>query len=279
MPNAPKCKLANNVGSVTALLLGVIRLSCPKFRVVVFNDREEAAYFYNDMLAVSEDKRIAFFPSSYRRMIKEGEKDYDSVLVRTEVLNNINNGLVDTLITFPEALVEKVVNRRVLADLSMVVHQQDKLSISFVENLLVEYGFERTDFVYEPGQVSIRGSIIDVYSFAEERPARIDFFGDEVDSIRFFDLETQLSDTRIESFSIVPDLSHSEQNDSEQRTDLFSYFPIQSEWWIKNGMFVYDKIKALHADLGDAMLSSEREWMNYVEHSPVVEWGPDLYFR
>lgn len=146
----------------------------------MLNDREEAAYFYNDILALADEKQIAFLPSSYRRMIKEEEKDNDSVLVRTEVLNNIRNGEVDTLITYPEALAEKVVDREVLARMSMVVNQGDALSISFVENLLVEYGFERNDFVYEPGQFSIRGSIVDVYSFAEEQPVRIDFFGDEV---------------------------------------------------------------------------------------------------
>ena len=202
-----KYRLVNNAGSVTSLIVGAMRITRPGLRVVVLNDREEAAYFYNDILALADEKQIAFLPSSYRRMIKEEEKDNDSVLVRTEVLNNIRNGEVDTLITYPEALAEKVVDREVLSRMSMVVNQGDALSISFVENLLVEYGFERNDFVYEPGQFSIRGSIVDVYSFAEEQPVRIDFFGDEVESIRFFDIETQLSDKKTGKVSIVPDLS------------------------------------------------------------------------
>lgn len=274
-----KYKLINNAGSVTPLLIGAMRTTRPGIRVVVLNDREEAAYFYNDVITFVNEKQVAFLPSSYRRMVKEDEKDNDSVLVRTEVLNNISNGIVDTLITFPEALAERVVDRSVLAEMSMVVNQGDRLSISFVENLLVEYGFERNDFVYEPGQFSIRGSIIDVYSFAEEQPVRIDFFGDEVESIRFFDVESQLSEQRLQRVSIVPDLSGQTGAGNYRHTDLFSYFSIKPVWWIKNGMFLHDKVKALNGDAGDDLITSESALMEYIDSCPVVEWGPDLYFR
>lgn len=272
-----KYKLINNAGSVTPLLIGAMRTTRPGIRVVVLNDREEAAYFYNDVITFAEEKQIAFLPSSYRRLVKEEEKDHDSVLVRTEVLNNISNGMIDTLITFPEALAERVVDRSILTEMSMVVNQGNTLSISFVENLLVEYGFERNDFVYEPGQFSIRGSIVDVYSFAEELPVRIDFFGDEVDSIRFFDVETQLSDQRVERVSIVPDLSGGPEG--YKHTDLFSYFSVKPVWWISNGMFLHDKIKALNAEAGDELITPEHILMEYIDSCPVVEWGPDMYFR
>ena len=274
-----KYRLVNNAGSVTSLIVGAMRITRPGLRVVVLNDREEAAYFYNDILALADEKQIAFLPSSYRRMIKEEEKDNDSVLVRTEVLNNIRNGEVDTLITYPEALAEKVVDREVLARMSMVVNQGDALSISFVENLLVEYGFERNDFVYEPGQFSIRGSIVDVYSFAEEQPVRIDFFGDEVESIRFFDIETQLSDKKTGKVSIVPDLSGKTEAGGFKHTDLSSYFSVKPVWWIKNGMFLHDKVKALYAEAGEELVTSAEGLMNYLEDCHVVEWGPDMYFR
>lgn len=274
-----KYKLINNAGSVTPLLIGAMRTTRPGIRVVVLNDREEAAYFYNDVVTFAEEKQIAFLPSSYRRMVREDEKDNDSVLVRTEVLNNISNGMVDTLITFPEALAERVVDPAVLAEMSMVVNQGDTLSISFIENLLVEYGFERNDFVYEPGQFSIRGSIVDVYSYAEEQPARIDFFGDEVESIRFFDVETQLSDQKVERVSIVPDLSGRSENGNFKHTDLFSYFSVKPVWWIKNGMFLHDKVKALNGEAGDELITPEHVLMEYIDGCPVVEWGPDMYFR
>lgn len=272
-----KYRLTNNAGSVTPLLIGAMRTTRPGVRIVVLNDREEAAYFYNDVMVFADEKKVAFLPSSYRRMIKEEEKDNDSVLVRTEVLNNLTNGLVDTLITFPEALAEKVVDRSVLTGMSMTVSPGDKLSISAVENMLVEYGFERNDFVYEPGQFSIRGSIVDVYSFAEELPVRIDFFGDEVESVRFFDVESQLSDRRAERISIVPDLSRIPGK--AEHTDLFSYFGEQPVWWIKDGMFLHDKVKALCAETGTEMMTSEVALMEYIDTCPVVEWGPDLYFR
>lgn len=272
-----KYKLINNAGSVNAFLIGAMRITRPGLRVVVLNDREEAAYFYNDILTFAGEKQVAFLPSSYRRMIKEEEKDNDSVLVRTEVLNNIANRQIDTIVTYPEALAEKVVEKGVLEKMSMVVNKGDTLSISFIENLLVEYGFERGDFVYEPGQFSIRGSIVDVYSFAEEQPVRIDFFGDEVDSIRFFDVETQLSDQLVEQVSIVPDLSGASAD--FKHTDLFTYFSVKPVWWIKNGMFLHDRVRALNAETGDGILTGQNVLFDYIESCNVVEWGPDLYFR
>lgn len=276
-PGERKYKLVNNAGSVTALLIGAMRVKRPGIRVVVLSGREEAAYFYNDLLTVCGEKSVSFLPSSYRRVIREDEKDNDSVLVRTEVLNNIGNNLVDTLVTYPEALAERVVDHKVLSEMSMVVNKGDVLSISFIENLLAEYGFERNDFVYEPGQYSIRGSIVDVYSFAEEQPVRIDFFGDEVDSIRFFDVETQLSDQLLERVSIVPDLSRS--GIGVEHADLFSYFSEKPVWWIQNGMFLNDKVKAIGKEAGGGVVTDEVTLMNYIEGCPVVEWGLDLFFR
>lgn len=274
-----KYKLINNAGSVTPLIIGAMRVTRPGLRIVVLNDREEAAYFFNDVLTYADEKQVAFLPSSYQRRVTVEEKDNDSVLVRTEVLNNISNGTVDTLITYPEALAEKVVDKEVLSRMSMVVNRGDVLSISFIENLLVEYGFERNDFVYEPGQYSIRGGIVDVFSFAEERPVRIDFFGDEVESIRFFDVETQLSDQLTAKVSIVPDLSGRSENGDFKHTDLFAYFAVKPVWWVKNGMFLNDRVKALHAEAGDELITAESTLMDYVESCPVVEWGPDMYFR
>lgn len=220
---------------------------------------------------------MSFLPSSYRRTIQREEKDNDSVLVRTEVLKNIANARSQVLVTYPEALAEKVVAKEVLSRLSMIIHKGDHLSISFVEELLEQYNFVRNDFVYEPGQFSIRGSIVDVYSFAEERPVRIDFFGNEVESIRFFDVETQLSEQLIEEVSIIPDLSNT--SDSFEFTELFHYFPEKPVWWIKNGMFLYDRLKALQAETEEDILISEKTCFDYIETCSVVEWGPDIFFR
>lgn len=249
----------------------------PGFRVVVLDDREEAAYFYNDVLAFADGKKVCFLPSSYRRTIHPDEKDNDFVLLRTEVLDSVVNGEAQMIVTYPEALVERVVAQDVLRKMSMTVRKGDKLSISFVENLLSEYGFERSDFVYEPGQYSIRGSIIDVYSYAEELPVRIDFFGDEVESLRFFDVETQLSNQLTEAVSLVPDLSNLEEGYA--CTDLFAYFTEKPVWWIKNGLFLNDKIKALRKEAPDGILTDETQLFEYIDGCGVVEWGPDMYFR
>lgn len=272
-----KYRLINNAGSVTAVIVSAMVRTRPGFRVVVLPDREEAAYFYNDVLAFSDESQVCFLPSSYRRTIRKDEKDNDSVLVRTEVLKNIVNGNAGMLITYPEALAERVVDKEVLTKLSMTVRTGDKLSISFLEELFEQYNFVRSDFVYEPGQFSIRGSIVDIYSFAEERPVRIDFFGDDVDSIRFFDVESQLSEQVIDKVAIVPDLS--DAADRVEFTDLFSYFPEKSVWWVKNGMYVYDKIKTLRADLEENILTTEDTLFGYMDRCSVVEWGPDMYFR
>lgn len=272
-----KYRLIHNAGSVTSVILSAMLHTRPGFRVVVLDDREEAAYFYNDVLAFADEKKVCFLPSSYRRSIHPDEKDNDSVLVRTEVLDSLANGEAQMLITYPEALVERVVDRKVLKDMSMVVHKGDRLSISFVENLLTEYGFERSDFVYEPGQFSIRGSIVDVYSYAEEQPVRIDFFGDEVDSIRFFDVESQLSDQMVEEVSVVPDLS--QVSGEHAYTDLFTYFTEQPVWWVKNGLFIHDKIKALRKEAAEGILTDEVLLFEYMDKCSVVEWGPDMYFR
>lgn len=272
-----KFKLINNAGSVTSVLLAALMPGKPGMNIVVVNDKEAAAYFYNDLLALLDEKSVSFLPSSYRRVMNNEEKDNDSVLVRTEVLSTIANNQVRTIVTYPEALAEKVVSRKVLSDMSMVIHKGDVISMSFVESLLVEYGFERSDFVYEPGQFSIRGSIVDVYSFAEERPVRIDFFGEEVESLRFFDVETQLSEQLIDSVSIVPDLSNASAG--FETTDLVSYFTEKPLWWVENGMFLNDRVKALRKETEQDILSEEGALMDYLEMCNVIEWGQDVFFR
>lgn len=272
-----KYRLAHNAGSVTPVILSAMLHTRPGFRVVVLDDREEAAYFYNDVLAFADEKRVCFLPSSYRRAVRTDEKDNDSVLVRTEVLDRVANGEVQMIVTYPEALAERVVAKDVLRKMSMPIRKGDKLSISFLENLLAEYGFERGDFVYEPGRYSIRGSIVDVYSYAEELPVRIDFFGDEVESLRFFDVETQLSERMTDTVSIVPDLSNLPEGYAY--TDLFAYFSEKPVWWVKNGLFLNDKIKALRKEAPEGVLTDETELFEYMDGCGVVEWGPDVYFR
>lgn len=161
--------------------------------VFILPDLEEAGYFYHDLVQINGDRRILFFPSSYRRAIKYGQKDAANEILRTEVLSRLQKTDEPLyIITYPDALAEKVVSRKELSEKTLKLHVNEKVDLSFITEVLADYGFERVDYVYEPGQYAVRGSIIDVFSFASEYPYRIDFFGDEVESIRTFEVDSQL---------------------------------------------------------------------------------------
>ncbi len=184
-------------------------------QVFILTDQEEAGYFYHDLLQIMGEEKVLFFPSSFRRAIKYGQKDAANEILRTEVLNRLQKeekGLC--IVTYPDSLAEKVVSREELADKTLKLHTGEQVDTAFITEVLRSYGFQYVDYVYEPGQYAVRGSIIDVFSFSSEYPFRIDFFGDEVESIRTFEVETQLSKEKKESISIVPDLGLSENGDT-----------------------------------------------------------------
>ncbi|WP_162835845.1 MULTISPECIES: transcription-repair coupling factor [Porphyromonadaceae] len=272
-----KLKIENGVGSVLSFIAAVLGKESEGVQLFVLNDKEEAAYFYNDLLFLLGEEKLRFLPASFRRSGNFEDKDNDSILVRTEVLNALVDKQVGWVVTYTEALAEKVVNKEVLADMSMPVSKGDKLSISFLEDLLSEYNFERSDFVYEPGQFSIRGSIVDIYSFAEERPVRLDFFGDEVESIRYFDVETQLSEQQIERIVLVPDLS--ETVDGGKSGTLAEFLGKGVIWWLKNTFLIRDRLNTLKQDDPGDLLVVADDLLQMVGKCPVVEWGSDLYFR
>ncbi|MDL2213158.1 transcription-repair coupling factor [Bacteroides sp. OttesenSCG-928-D19] len=183
--------------------------------VFMLSDLEEAGYFYHDMRQILGEEKVLFFPSSFRRAIKYGQRDAANEILRTEVLNSIQKeqkGLC--IVTYPDAVAEKVVSRRELADKTLKLSAGEQVDTAFITEVLRSYNFQYVDYVYEPGQYAVRGSIIDVFSFSSEYPYRIDFFGDEVESIRTFEVETQLSKERKESIAIVPDLALSDNSDT-----------------------------------------------------------------
>ena len=143
------------------------------------------------MTQVNGEENILFFPSSYRRAIKYGQKDAANEILRTEVLSRLQKGDTLCVVTYPDALAEKVVSQEELTDKTLKLSVGEHVDTEFIAEVLTSYGFEHVDYVYEPGQYAVRGSIIDVFSFASEYPYRIDFFGDEVDSIRTFEVENQ----------------------------------------------------------------------------------------
>lgn len=181
--------------------------------VFILGDVEEAGYFYHDLTQIAGTENILFFPSSYKRAIKYGQKDPANEILRTEVLSRLQKQEKDMcIVTYPDALAEKVVSQQELTDKTLKLHVGEQVDTGFITEVLRSYGFSYVDYVYEPGQYAVRGSIIDVFSFSSEYPYRIDFFGDEVESIRTFEVETQLSKEQKDSIAIVPDLGAGEGN-------------------------------------------------------------------
>lgn len=201
--------------------------------LLIFNDKEEAAYYLNDLEQLVGEKNVLFYPGSYRRPYQIEETDNANVLLRAEVLNRINSRKKPALIvTYPDALFEKVVTRKELDKSTLKIAIGDNLSIDFVNEVLFEYQFKRVDFVTEPGEFSVRGGIIDVFSFSHDEPYRIEFFGDEVDSIRTFDVETQLSTDKKKKISVMPNVENKHLD--EVRESFLKYTSAQTVVFIKN---------------------------------------------
>lgn len=201
------------VGSSRSLLAAYYLEKVGGINVFILNDKEEAAYFYDDLYNLTESDNVLFFPSSYKRSIQYEQIDSSGIIQRTAVLSMLekeNGGKLTAIVSYPDALAEKVVSKETVGKNTLKIKKGEQLSISFVKEVMAEYGFERADFVYEPGQYSVRGSIVDIFSFSTNKPYRIDFFGNEVDSIRTFDLSTQLSIDQLDSIDIVSDLHKSE---------------------------------------------------------------------
>ena len=211
----------------------------------VLDDPDEAGYFYHDMVQLIGDTRVLFFPSSFRRSIKYGQRDAANEILRTEVISRLSmsNGQL-LIVTYPEAVAERVVSGETMQKNTLALHVGEHVDISFVEQTLLAFGFNRTDYVYEPGQFAVRGSLVDVFSYASEYPVRIDFFGDEIDSIRTFEVETQLSRERKNEVVLVPSLDH----DDDHRVVLTSMLPPDSVIISKNPTYVAERIGQIHSE-------------------------------
>ena len=216
--------------------------------VFILGDLEEAGYFYHDLTQILGTEKVLFFPSSFRRAIKYGQKDAANEILRTEVLSRLQKGEEGLcVVTYPDALAEKVVSRKKLGDKTLKLHTGENVDTNFITEVLRSYGFEYVDYVYEPGQYAVRGSIIDVFSFSSEFPYRIDFFGDEVESIRTFEVETQLSKERKDSIVIVPDLSRSlEQGDASGMVSFLDFLSANTVLAMRDLLWLRERIQTVH---------------------------------
>ena len=212
--------------------------------LLILNDKEEAAYYLNDLEQLVDTAQVLFYPASYRRPYKIEETDNANVLLRAEVLNGIHTHKKrSVIVTYPDALFEKVVTRNTLKKNTLKIGVGETFSIHFINELLFEYDFKRVDFVTEPGEFSVRGGIVDVFSFSHDEPYRIEFFGDEIDSIRTFDVETQLSIEKVSSITLLPNVENKIL--SATRQSFLEYIDDESVVFIKNTAVALSKIDKL----------------------------------
>ncbi len=234
------------VGSSAPLVFSCLALTEQPTILFILQDAEEAGYFYHDLTQLMGTECVLFFPSSYRRSVKYAQRDPANEILRTEVLSQVRSGETEMrnghsslyIVSYPEAVAEMVVTKKRLDSRTLSLQTGQTISTATIEQTLQDFGFREVDYVYEPGQYALRGSILDVYSFSSEFPFRIDFFGDEIDSIRTFEVEDQLSKSRREQVDIVPELA----GETEDKESLLQFLPEQTLLAFRDYAYVADAI-------------------------------------
>ena len=234
--------------------------------VFVAEDRDAAAYLLNDFYNLLDERQVYFFPSSWKRSAAYGAEDAQGVVQRTATMHAVRNfsgkGYL-VVCTCPEALAERVADAEALQRETITVRVGDRISIEVLEQALVDASFTRVDFVYEPGQYSVRGGIVDVFSYSESKPYRLDFFGDEVDSIRRFNISSQLSSDRLERVEIIPDLNAG--TPAAAKVSFARFAGTEASWWFYDADFVLRRVNDFrrrtlsdmeHPDEIDSLLTS-----------------------
>lgn len=279
--------------SFTSLLGASSYLHSERAHLFILNDKEEAAYFLNDLERITNEKDVFFYPGSYRRPYQVEETDNANVLLRAEVLNRINSRKKPALIvSYPDALFEKVVTRKQLNSNTLGIKEGDELSIDFLNETLFEYHFERVDFVVEPGQFSVRGGIVDVFSFSHDQPYRLEFFGDEVESIRTFDVESQLSIDKVKKLSLIPNVE--DKMMLETRESFMDYITGSTVIWAKNLKLASQKLDEFFGkaeesfkNLNNTISQGEPSelfingpvFKETLKNFTVVEWGGEKLYE
>ncbi len=258
-PAQSRLQISGMIGAQEAFILASLYQAQPQTHLFVATDKEEAAYLQNDLSGLLGEEKAHFYTDAFRNPLHFEKLAPENVLQRTELVNRLTTAKHEgnLIVTYPEALFEKVVAPQILNKNRIEIASGAKLDVPFLTEVLVEYGFQRVDFVYEPGQFSIRGGIVDVYSFGNEYPYRIELFDIEVESIRTFDPITQLSQRRIAKVSIVPNMNTKfKQN---EKVSLFQILPENTVIWLRDISLLSDKLMKCHenADKFAATLSAD----------------------
>ena len=239
------------LGSSAPMLFASLASKSQTQLLFVLQDAEEAGYFYHDLTQLMGTDEVLFFPSSYRRAVKYAQRDAASEILRTEVLTRLSS--VRYVVTYPEALAELVVSKKNLDSRTLVLEKDQTIAVADIEKTLRDFGFREVDYVYEPGQFALRGSILDVYSFSCEYPYRIDFFGDDIDSIRTFEVEDQLSKDHRTQVEIVPELVS-----TDDKVPFLSFLPKEMLLVTKDYLYVRDAIDRIYQEGFSAQAKAEQ---------------------
>ena len=278
--------------SAAAVLFASVIRRTPQTILFILPDADEAGYFYQDLVQThprplphregsdnsqqGNTSNVLFFPSSYRRQVKYGQRDAANEILRTEVLARLSNtpsmgggkGEALYIVTYPDALSELVVSKRKLDERSMQLRTGETKNVTELEQTLRDFGFHEVDYVYEPGQFALRGSILDIYSFSHEYPFRLDFFGDEIDSIRTFEVESQLSRERRETVEIVPELATL----SSELVSFVSFLPKHTVLAAKDFSFVTDTVDRIYREgFSQQALTERLEGVTEMEQKQILE--------
>lgn len=294
----PKIQLKGLIGSSDAMLAAALYAEEKRMNVFVLPNHEDASFFLSDLESLF-DKQILFFPASYKKAFDISIIDSAHVLQRAETLSSLNHNseLPRIVVTYPEAISEKVINKQDLEKNTLEITQNIKLSIDFINEFLYEYDFERVDFVYEPGQFAIRGGIVDIFSFSNDLPYRIEFFGDEIESIRTFDIESQLSVSKIHTVTIVPNVQAKFL--SANHISLLEYIDKNAIIWVKDVQYSleiikegYNRASKFWKALSEQDIQRNPDWIDprftftdeknfaaMLFEFPVIEFGKQFYYK
>ena len=290
-----KCKIhwKGTLGSAKGIFSSAVAQQCPGHHVFILNDKEDAAYFLNDLQGLyPEDQRLVFYPASYKVPYQLEEVDNANVVARTEALKKLSGQDNCWIITYPEALFEKVLTKKKLVSNTMKIEVGKTYSIDFINELLLDYHFDRVNYVYEPGQFSIRGGIVDVFSYASDTPYRIEFFGNEVESIRTFNAADQLSISSHQFFSIVPNIQGKMILDGID--SFFQYLNGDITIWIdsverakqtlknefEKAQKIYDSLdQEIKKTVPSDLFINDKDLVLNFENLKLVEMGTTSYFE
>ena len=290
--NENSVQIKGSVGSLNSFIISSVFKNTSKPILYVLENKETAAHFSNDLETLISKERVLFYPESFKKPYSNSKSDNSNILLRADVINKVNSSKTKFIIvTYYKALFEKIITKSDLKKSTLKINVLDELSIDFINETLFEYDFKRVDFVSEPGDFSVRGGIIDVFSFSNKEPYRIEFFGDEISRIRTFDLETQLSISSFESIKIIPNI----QSDIkvENRINFFDNISNEtlivvnnSKSFLREINSLFKSAESIYSSISDStiqlkpteLFSSKKEIKNSLISNSLIEIGSNSIF-